>query len=138
MTPPLPSPLLGAALLSVFYFAIFYYRRKALLPPGPKGFPLIGNLLDVPKTEEWLAFLEMSRKYDSDIISVNLMGDTIVVLNSLKACQDLLDVKSSIYSDRPPFRKLNDLMGFDWHFGFMPYGPVWKRKSFLPQDVYHM
>jgi hypothetical protein len=23
------------------------------LPPGPKGFPLIGNLLDVPKRNAW-------------------------------------------------------------------------------------
>ncbi|KAJ7148061.1 cytochrome P450 [Mycena crocata] len=136
MTPPLPSPLQGVALLFILYFTIlYYYRRKALLPPGPKGLPLIGNLFDVPKTQEWLAFIELSQKYDPDVISVDLMGDTVIVLNSLKACQDLLETKSSIYSDRPPFPMLNDLIGFDWHFAFMPYGAVWKRESFLHVDL---
>ncbi|KAJ7167251.1 cytochrome P450 [Mycena crocata] len=132
---PFPSPLQGATLLLVFYFVIRHYRRKASLPPGPKGLPLIGNLFDVPKKQEWLTYIEMSRKCDSDVISVDLMGTTVIVLNSLKACEDLLENKSAIYSDRPSFPMLNDLVGFVWHFAFMPYGPVWKehRKVFMQQ-----
>ncbi|KAJ7127549.1 hypothetical protein C8R43DRAFT_1134569 [Mycena crocata] len=53
----------GRCPLVVFYFAVLYYRRKALLPPSPKGLPLIGDLFDVPNTQEWLAFIEMSQKY---------------------------------------------------------------------------
>ncbi|KAJ7088955.1 cytochrome P450 [Mycena epipterygia] len=77
----------------------------------------------------------MSRKYDSDIISLNLMGDTVIVLNSLASAEDLLENKSVIYSDRPPFPMLNDLVGFHWHFAFMRYGPQWKdyRKGFMRQ-----
>ena len=35
-----------------------FIRRKPLaqLPPGPKGLPLIGNLLDMPSEKEWLTF----------------------------------------------------------------------------------
>ncbi|KAJ7183013.1 cytochrome P450 [Mycena crocata] len=132
---PLPSPLAGAVLVLVSYFTILYFRRKALLPPGPKGLPLVGNLFDVPEKQEWLAFVEMSRKYDSDVISLDLMGDTVIVLNSMKACDDLLETKSTIYSDRPRFPMLVDLVGFVWHIAFMPYGTAWRdhRKLFMQQ-----
>ncbi|KAJ7020856.1 cytochrome P450 [Mycena alexandri] len=112
------SPLQAAALALgswALYFTIrFYTRGHKSLPPGPKGLPFIGNLFDVPKSQEWLAFMEMSRKYDSDIISLNLAGDTVIVLNSLSAVDALLEDKSALYSDR---------VGFHWHLAFMRYGP---------------
>ncbi|KAF7369888.1 Cytochrome p450 [Mycena sanguinolenta] len=115
-------------ILSLLYLAIHSYtnRHRKPLPPGPKGLPLIGNLFDVPKSQEWLTYMEISRKYDSDIISLNLAGDTVIVLNSLRAVDDLLETKSGIYSDR---------VGFHWNLAFMRYGRRWKehRKVFLQQ-----
>lgn len=37
---------------------------------------------------------------DSDVISLNLTGDTVIVLNSLASVDALLEDKSAIYSDR--------------------------------------
>jgi len=126
-----------ALLFAVLYFTIRAYRRlrRSSLPPGPRGLPFVGNIYDIPATNEWLAFMDMSRKYDSDVITLNLMGDTVIVLNSVTAIDDLLEERSLIYSDRPPFPMLNDLVGFTWHFAFMPYGPEWKerRKVFMQQ-----
>ncbi|KAJ7214442.1 cytochrome P450 [Mycena pura] len=134
------SPLQNASLALLFaglYFTVRAYRRlrRSSLPPGPSGLPIVGNIYDIPATNEWLAFMEMSRKYDSDVIALNLMGDTMIVLNSVTAINDLLEDRSLIYSDRPPFPTLNDLVGFTWHFAFMPYGPEWKerRKVFMQQ-----
>ena len=36
----------------------------------------------------------------SDVIHISLAGDHVVILNSFEAAADLLDKKSSIYSDR--------------------------------------
>jgi hypothetical protein len=33
------------------------------LPPGPKKWPLLGNMLDMPTSKEWLTFAEWGRTY---------------------------------------------------------------------------
>ena len=40
-------------------------RRHSLsrLPPGPKGYPIIGNLLDLPPTHIWEKFGEWGKQY---------------------------------------------------------------------------
>ena len=40
-------------------------RRRGGLsyPPGPTSWPLIGNLLDLPKETPWTAYTDMSKKY---------------------------------------------------------------------------
>ncbi|KAF7365937.1 Cytochrome p450 [Mycena venus] len=134
--PSSPLQNAGLALIScVLYYLLRLRSRKLPLPPGPKGLPLLGNIYDVPEKQSWLAFLEMTKKYDSDIISLNLMGTTVVVLNSAASIQALLEDKSMIYSSRPPFPMVNDLVGYHWNFGFMPYGPKWKqyRKTLVQQ-----
>ncbi|KAJ7670878.1 cytochrome P450 [Mycena polygramma] len=123
-----PLQAVGVALGSwVFYLTIRSYISRKALPPGPPGLPLIGNLFDVPKSQQWLSFIKMSQKYGSEIISLNIAGDTVIVLNSSAAVDALLESKSAIYSDRPAFHMLNDLVGYHWNFGFMRYGPSWKE-----------
>ncbi|KAF9000821.1 hypothetical protein BDQ17DRAFT_1190033, partial [Cyathus striatus] len=79
-------------------------RRKSShsLPPCPKGYRFIGNLFDMPPnaSKSWLTFTDWGKKY-GDISSVTIFGQTIVVLNSISAANDMLAAKSSIYSDRP-------------------------------------
>src|ERR1700749_4872496 len=87
-------------------------------PPGPKGLPLLGNLLDMPTEQEWVKFSKWGETYGKfypmpqqyiqrisegniigDICSVNVLGQPVIILNSAKIAMDLLDKKSLIYSD---------------------------------------
>jgi len=98
-------------------------KSKYPLPPGPKGSPIIGNLRQVPAERSDVQFAKWAKEYrefvwdlalvkthvisdadiDSDIIYINLLGQPIIVLNSVKSAVDLLDKKGAAYSDRPPF-----------------------------------
>ena len=57
-----------------FSLLCVYFVVKALkkfsnprlpLPPGPKGYPIIGNILDIPAAAPWRTFEEWSRSYGS-------------------------------------------------------------------------
>ncbi|KAL0063098.1 hypothetical protein AAF712_010006 [Marasmius tenuissimus] len=101
-------------------------RQKYRLPPGPSGFPLLGNVLDMPSEQEWLTFAQWGEAY-GDICSVTVLGQTIVVLNSLKAAVDILDKKSSIYSDRPILQMGGELVGWKNTLALLPYGDRFRR-----------
>lgn len=54
----------GAIALLVLFILHNHYRRKTLqLPPGPKGLPLIGNVLDMPVERAWETFTKWGEKY---------------------------------------------------------------------------
>jgi hypothetical protein len=40
---------------------LHYIRKKktAPLPPGPRGLPFVGNILDLPPSHHWLKFAEL-------------------------------------------------------------------------------
>ena len=54
--------------LSAFLYVLLTFRdhrnRRGLpYPPGPRSFPVIGNLLDVPKLSPWSAYADMSNRH---------------------------------------------------------------------------
>jgi hypothetical protein len=76
------------------------YRNGPPLPPGPKPLPLIGNLLDMPKEKDWETYRAWNERY-GDVAYVEAPGTRIVVLSSAAVINDLLERRSTIYSDRP-------------------------------------
>ncbi|KAK7449185.1 hypothetical protein VKT23_013331 [Stygiomarasmius scandens] len=116
-------------LVATFVLVVRQLRKPRLpLPPGPKGLPIVGNLFDLGSSQApHIQAVEWSKQYDSDVVSVSALGHTSVFLNSHKAVEDLFLARGSNYSDRPDMPMLVDLVGWDWTFAMMRYGPRWKE-----------
>ncbi|KAH9888090.1 CyP450 monooxygenase [Cubamyces lactineus] len=102
-------------------------RARKILPPGPRGLPLLGNIYDIPQTAPWVTYRDLKATY-GDVICVRLLGHPVIVLNSLTAVNELLEKRSAIYSDRPVSvvsvsRTLNSI----WILGFKPCDDDWRR-----------
>ncbi|KAG6817816.1 hypothetical protein H0H87_003224 [Tephrocybe sp. NHM501043] len=95
--------------------------RRAPLPPGPRGWPIIGNIFDMPPQGDPLPWLEHKDAY-GPISSVTILGQTVVLLNDLKTSVDLLDKRSSIYSGRPIFPFAGGMVGWDQQMIMAQYG----------------
>ncbi|EIW87255.1 cytochrome P450 [Coniophora puteana RWD-64-598 SS2] len=123
---------------TVAVFALFLlrelYTRTSMLPfpPGPKPWPLIGNLLDMPSSSPWITFAAWKKQYgeshmNGPISSISIFGQPIVFLNSPHEAIELLDKKSSIYSNRPVLPMVGELVGHKNSMSLLQYGDRYRR-----------
>ncbi|TFK25346.1 cytochrome P450 [Coprinopsis marcescibilis] len=112
-------------------------RSRLPLPPGPKGLPLIGNLLDMPLDSSWEKYHAWCKQYDTDILYLNVAGKSMVILDTVEAANELLEKRSLIYSGRPRMPMVVELMGWDFNLGMMDYGNVWRKHRRLAQQTLH-
>jgi hypothetical protein len=115
--------LLGFIILYVARYLTSPYRK---VPPGPRGYPIIGNVLEL-RSQQWLKFTEWRKQYggtrfqssrltslmftpQGNVIYLNAAGQPMVILNSQKVAADLLDRRAGIYSDRPSNIVASDIM----------------------------
>ncbi|KXN92569.1 O-methylsterigmatocystin oxidoreductase [Leucoagaricus sp. SymC.cos] len=112
----------GLGLVTLLIARHLYLRKRgAHLPPGPGRLPLIGNLLDMPKEKEWLAFADWGEKY-GDLVSVSILGKRFIIVNSVQIAVDMLEKKGSIYSERPIVTMGGELIGWKNAMALLPYG----------------
>ncbi|KAJ7283455.1 cytochrome P450 [Mycena rebaudengoi] len=142
--------IFAVACLVVLVKRLLSPQQIRSLPPGPKGLPLIGNVLDMPSEREWETFSKWSDTF-GDLCSVTVLGQPLIIIGSAKVAIDLLDKRSAIYSDRPVCTMGGELVGWKNTLVLLPYGDRFRRfrrlfhniigsraaiKQFLPvQDV---
>ena len=134
-----PTTTDGILTAAGLYISYRLYRRTNTLPlpPGPKGIPLIGNVLDMPKSHAWKTFAQWgdiygersSRQTPRDmtsissgaIMSVTLLGQPFVILNDPAIATELLEKRGSLYADRPTLEMAN-MSGWNRVLGSARYG----------------
>lgn len=80
-------------------------------PPGPKPFPIIGNLACLDGYEvPYQAFTDLGKRYGS-IVGLRLGSVPTVVVNGVEHIKEVLITKSSHFDGRPDFRRYHELFG---------------------------
>ncbi|KEF56920.1 uncharacterized protein A1O9_07110 [Exophiala aquamarina CBS 119918] len=93
--------------------------------PGPKGYPVIGNLLDIPKKYAWVAFKELGDIY-GPIYKLEIFGITFVIINDTAIADQLLSVRGVHYSDRGEFPMIS-MMTNRGDLVIRPIDDYWRR-----------
>ncbi|TFY62807.1 hypothetical protein EVG20_g6561 [Dentipellis fragilis] len=122
------TEILVLALCAVTTFTYTIYRRRTnRLPfaPGPPTRLLLGNILHIPTRDPWLKFTEWRKQY-GDVVYLHGLGNSFLVLNSLDAVTDLLEKRGAVYSDRPVFAMVGELMGLDRSMPLMMNDPKFR------------
>ncbi|KAI0752766.1 cytochrome P450 [Daedaleopsis nitida] len=128
--------------LLLYLWSILRWRARARglpLPPGPIPLPIVGNILNAPRVRPWVAYRNMNSNSDG-LVHVQIMGQSIVVLNNADVIDEYLDKRSAITSDRKQSHMV-ELTGSQLNLGFHPYGTWWRRHKrvfwqyFMPSAV---
>ncbi|KAF8749948.1 Pleckstrin homology domain, partial [Rhizoctonia solani] len=133
--------VLTLLLAGILTYAIYTKPSRAHslpLPPSPKADPLIGHLRALPRSDEHLVYAQWGKDLNSDVVSISVLGQTIIILNSAKAANELLEQRSSIYSSRTQLPMVSDPSLIDCRItGLLPYGERWREQRRLTHISLH-
>lgn len=59
--------ILGVTAIIIDYTYMLWLRSK--MPPGPFPWPIIGNTFSLPDNKPWIYFEELSKKYETPLIT---------------------------------------------------------------------
>jgi len=92
--------IFSVVLLSILWLAQRRRQSQYKLPPGPKGWPIIGNLFDMPPDYPWLTYAAWGKTF-GPLTYLNITGIPILIINSHRVALDLLEKRGQIYAGRP-------------------------------------
>ncbi|KDN38298.1 hypothetical protein RSAG8_09597, partial [Rhizoctonia solani AG-8 WAC10335] len=116
------TALAVSGLALVRHYWLGSQKRRLRHPPSPKSLPFIGNLFSIPPGLDHLAYMELGKQLNSDIIYLNLLGQPLIILNSAQAASELFERHSASHSDRITPPMVSDPTLLDWS-GFMAMLP---------------
>ncbi|XP_073442751.1 cytochrome P450 2D14-like isoform X1 [Dendrobates tinctorius] len=123
--------LLGVTFIVCFFLFDFMKSRKngSHFPPGPRGLPLLGNILQVDFRNPTVTYNQL-RKQFGDIFSLQYFWSKTVVLNGFEVNKEALINRSEEVADRPPIPTYEKLGNGKDKKGILTahYGSSWKEQ----------
>jgi len=130
------------ALLILVVVTVYFSRdkrdkkgRKYVFPPGPKGYPIVGNSFDLPPFGASALTKKWAEEY-GEMFRLRLASTNVVYLNSSRVVSEILDKRSAITSSRPPLPMVSDIVSGGKRMVMMPYNSTWRNIRKLMHQVH--
>ncbi|KAL6523741.1 hypothetical protein OROGR_017344 [Orobanche gracilis] len=119
------KPLLIFFIIPIIFLYILSRIRRKPYPPGPKGWPVIGNISMMDQlTHRGLA--KLAKQYGG-ILHLRMGFLHVIAISSPDAAQQVLHVHDSIFSNRPANTAISYLTYDRADMAFAHYGPFWRQ-----------
>ncbi|XVE67051.1 hypothetical protein DITRI_Ditri08aG0129100 [Diplodiscus trichospermus] len=121
------SPMSCILLLWFFFVFLLVLRRKKPYPPGPRGYPIIGNMKMMNQlTHRGLA--QLSKQYGkAGLLHLSIGKMHMVAVSTPEMAREVLQVQDSVYSNRPANDAVIYLTYDRADMAFANYGPFWRQ-----------
>ncbi|XP_067683803.1 steroid 17-alpha-hydroxylase/17,20 lyase-like isoform X1 [Haliotis asinina] len=123
-----PQSVVTKALLFGSVFGVIAYKifkKRYNLPPGPKGWPLIGNLLDIRGSQLSRKLRDWSKTY-GPVMRIQLGTLPAIVLSRIDVVTEALITRQADFAGRPHTFAAYTLSGEGKDIAQASYGPRWK------------
>nr|XP_002730849.1 PREDICTED: steroid 17-alpha-hydroxylase/17,20 lyase-like [Saccoglossus kowalevskii] len=116
--------LIAVVIILLVALMLWSIHRPSGMPPGPRGFPIIGSMLSLTDNLH-LDFLQMAKEY-GDIFTIKLGSHQVVIVNSYELIKETLVKKSTDFAGRPQSFTGKVLSEGFKDIAFSDYSPAWK------------
>ncbi|KAJ7080194.1 cytochrome P450 [Mycena belliarum] len=122
---------LAAGTVFALYLAVRPARKRI---PGPKGWPLIGNLFDWPSHYQ-AETMQVWQKAYGPVTQLSIIGKEILFLTSARAISELFAKRASTFSDRPKLIFSEELCGMHVLHPMTQFGADFKDQRKFMKEV---
>lgn len=118
---------ISVIILSIFIFIRYLRRQERSLnhPPGPLGWPIVGNLFQLgPQPHK--DFIKLHKIY-GPLVRLRFASVNVVTTNSPEIIKEFINNQDEIFANRPQTMATNYLAYSGRDIALAPYGPHWKN-----------
>ena len=120
--------LLATVLIAAVLLIVSQNHGDQRLPPGPRGLPLVGNILQIDRVDMRKTLARWHHQY-GPIVRFKLGWSDVIVLGTIPTTKNLFGKKGARYNSRPEMIMAKDVMTKNMQTATIPYGDKWKTHN---------